>query len=462
MRSWFFRWTMLVGAVLSLSSACGVTQPGDECAVGSEGCHCYGNDTCDAPLVCLSSLCVLDDRRPAGAAGGEDGAAESEAGGGSSGSGGSRPIPMLPSGGSTFGHAGTSSAGGLVEVAGTGNGAAASNEGGDNGFAGVGGDAGAAGDGGAPGNGSTECDGPVSLPFEEIGDLPAPGNAVRLIYAPRYGSLVLANSASAAYVVDIASGESKSHPANTNFTDLSLSPDGRYVFVADYGGENIGYGTPLRQSYVHRLDLADGSWEVKKVYIAGRVEATSSDHFVLMSLDQWVTFTYNAWSQGLAATQIFSQWSGVYSGDIEYDSGAGRLLHGNTGISSPEVNTFKLLDDKLVGQEGTGTYGSANGFGGTMVLATDASAFYYGRLSVDARDVSRTLGVFPEAIFAATGDHAFGFGTVYDAHTRELVDDLGVATNVYGLNDHGSDFWVFDGADRLRHFAPDDWCGARD
>ena len=231
----------------------------------------------------------------------------------------------------------------------------------------------------------------------------SPANALELIYAPRYSRLVLRNAASAITIVDTSSGQSTSHSSNTRFTDISLSPDGRYVFAADYGGENIGYGTPLGQSYVHRVDLADGSWEVKTAYIAGGIEATALNRFALKSLDQWVSFTYNEWVAGSAVAQLSSSYSAVYSGDFKYDFKTGRLLHGNTGISSPEVNAFKLIGNNFVAQEGTGTYGSAYGFGGTTTLAVDNSAFYYGRLSVDAEDVSHTLGVFPEAIYAATG-----------------------------------------------------------
>jgi len=79
---------------------------------------------------------------------------------------------------------------------------------------------------------------------------------------------------------------------------MSLSPSGRYLFVADDGGENIGSGTPYDQSYVHRLDLATGTWEIKKVYIAGRIEAMSDTTFVLKSQDQWVSFYNYNWSRG--------------------------------------------------------------------------------------------------------------------------------------------------------------------
>jgi hypothetical protein len=63
------------------------------------------------------------------------------------------------------------------------------------------------------------------------------------------------------------------------------------------------------------------------------------------------------------------------------------------------------------------------------------------------------LRVFPELIYAATGDIAFGNGNYYNAHTGELSGSLGFETQAYGLNPNGADFWAYDSsANMLRHF----------
>lgn len=297
--------------------------------------------------------------------------------------------------------------------------------------------------------------------FVDVQDIAAPTGASELIYSPNLHRLVVKNSSSAVMVIKLDSLAVRRHLANYNFTDMSVSPSGRYVFVADYGGENIGYGTPANQSYVHRLDLKSGQWNVEKAYIAGNIQATSNDTLVLKSLDQWVTFTNNQWSAGDTLTTLntsSSYWApgyyaGVYSGNFRYDPKNNRLIHGNSGSSSQEIQAFRIVNNEFIQQEGTGTYGSAQGYGGSYALSTDSSAFYYGRLCVDALDVSHTLRVFPEAIYAATGDVAFGNGKYYDAHTGALLGNLGFNATVYGLNPAGSDFWVYDqSANMLRHF----------
>jgi hypothetical protein len=205
------------------------------------------------------------------------------------------------------------------------------------------------------------------------------------------------------------------------------------------------------------------NWEQKSTgLVAGRIAAVSSDRFVLSSTDQWVTFSYNSWGTGSAVTPLNSDsyggipgafYAGVYSGDIEYDPATGRLIHGNSGSSSQEITAFKIVGNDFHGQETSGTYGSASGYGGTSVLATDGSAFYYGALQVDPLDVSHNLHIFPEQIYAATGSIAFGNGKYYDAHTGALLGSLGFDSQVYALDATGQDFWAFDAADNtLHHF----------
>lgn len=207
---------------------------------------------------------------------------------------------------------------------------------------------------------------------------------------------------------------------------------------------------------MHRLEVATGEWEVKEAYLAGRIEATTNGRFALMSLDQWVTITHNEWGTGSAVTELATNSWTVYDGDIQYDAQTGRLIHANSGLSSAEIQAFKLEESSIVTQEGSGTYGSADGYGGTAVLATDGSLFYYGLLSVDAIDVSSNRVVFSEPIYAATGEVAFGSdGRYFDPHTGDELGSIGFSTTVFGLNRNGCDFWAYDpGTNLLRHFEP--------
>ncbi len=299
-----------------------------------------------------------------------------------------------------------------------------------------------------------------AMTFHEVDSFGVPTQARELVYSPSANALALKNTASEIVVIDLGTGGTTSRLANTRFTDMSLSPSGRYLFAADYGGENIGYGTPSVQSYVHRLDLVTKTWEMRTAYIAYNVQAVSDTQIVLKSYDQWVSFTNNEWGTGSALVILNTPgpayYAGVYFGDFRYDFRTQRLIHGGQNSSSTEITAFRIVNNEFVRQEGSGTYGTAQGFGGTVALATDGSAFYYGRLQVDALDVTQNVRAFPELIFAATGRIAFGNGTSYDTRTGFLLGSLPFATTVYALNPAGDDFWAYDPATTtVHHFVPD-------
>jgi hypothetical protein len=250
---------------------------------------------------------------------------------------------------------------------------------------------------------------------------------------------------------------------------MAISPSGRYVFAADWGGDNAGAssGNPYIPNYVHRLDLTNLVWDPpESAWVAGNIQAVADDQVVLKSIDQWVTFTNDQWTGSSAMTVLNTSNSTyyapgyypvVYDGDFRFDPHAGRLLHGNSGSSSQEIRAFRLTGNNFVVQEGTGTYGSAQGYGGTIVFATDQSGFYYGALEVDPLDVTHKLHTYQEWIYAATGNLAFGGGSYYDAHTAQFVGYLGFTAKIYGLNPSGTDFWAFDASQNLlRHFVRDD------
>ena len=97
----------------------------------------------------------------------------------------------------------------------------------------------------------------------QTNSIPAPIAASQMIYAPTHNKLVL-RSPGDVRSIDLTTGQSTTYLANANFVDMAISPSGRYVFVADYGGENIGYSTPAAPSYVHRVDLSNDGREDRK------------------------------------------------------------------------------------------------------------------------------------------------------------------------------------------------------
>ncbi|MFZ2988391.1 hypothetical protein [Ideonella sp.] len=292
--------------------------------------------------------------------------------------------------------------------------------------------------------------------------LDAPIGVVQMVYSPQYQKLVLRDIGSRIAVLDTETGTSTVRNSVTQFTDLSISPDGSVVFAADYGGENIGYGTPYKTSYVHRYTFETAKWGRKSAYIAGRIQAVSSTRVLLQSMDQWVTFTNNKWDSESDALSITNSsdgyyspgfYAGVYYGDFRYVPATKRIVHGNTGSSSSEITAFKLVDGNFVGQEATGTYGSADGYGGTLALSTDGRTIYYGQLAVDSSDVTRKRRVFPTPIYAATANVAFASTAIYAVANGANLGKLAGNPTIYALNPAGTDLWTYDTArNKLRHY----------
>lgn len=66
---------MVAGALTVMSCEGNQDASREQCATGTEDCSCYGNDSCNAPFVCVSARCARDDGQSPGGAtsGGSDG-----------------------------------------------------------------------------------------------------------------------------------------------------------------------------------------------------------------------------------------------------------------------------------------------------------------------------------------------------------------------------------------------------
>ena len=290
----------------------------------------------------------------------------------------------------------------------------------------------------------------IELGLNETDSIGVPFTVVQMEFEPNAGLLFLREQPGTIHVYDVATKqEINVELATEQFTDMDLTPDGRYLFVADYGGEHTGYGDPLRPHYVHRFDLQSRTWEIAQApKIAWKIEAVSGVRVLLQEHDQWIDVTLNSFGDFM--TEL-SRLSADYYGDIEYDPATQRLYHGNSGLSSAEIHVLQVDGDTLVHVGETGGYGSAQGGGGTSVLSTGGRHFYYGRLQVEALSVTNNLFSFPERIYAASADIAFGQNSYYDAATGALLGSLEFATTVYALSEDGHHLWAFNSQAKLLH-----------
>jgi len=74
--------------------------------------------------------------------------------------------------------------------------------------------------------------GAAALTYTDVDSFAVPTNAATMIYSPAMNALVLKNAGSAIVAIDVVSRQTTTQLANSSFTDMSLSPSGRYVFAS--------------------------------------------------------------------------------------------------------------------------------------------------------------------------------------------------------------------------------------
>jgi hypothetical protein len=304
-----------------------------------------------------------------------------------------------------------------------------------------------------------------AVPMPELRAAPdggRPGNSPapiyqQIVHSPKH-KLLFVSTPHKVSVYDLAADKTiGTREAKDLFTDMSLAPDQGALFVADYGGTRVGYGTPIKPSHVHRFDPVARRWEDRQApKIAYRIEAVDPFRVLLLEQDQRVSVTLNKWETDGAGVRELARTESNFHGDMEYDPRTGRIYHGNSGSSSHEISV-RVLEGNTIGHvQTTATSGAANK-GGSVVLSQDGSRFYYGSLQVNAADVTKNLQTFPEIIFAASRDVAFGSPTYYHAATGSKLGAFPFRPAAITVSPDGASVWVIDGGKNVaRQFALED------
>jgi VCBS repeat-containing protein len=298
---------------------------------------------------------------------------------------------------------------------------------------------------GRVGPGTTAAD---FLGLQEVGTVNVSASVSQIQYSPRYEMLFLRESGNRIRVIDARTGLQIGERLPTEtFTDMDLSPDGEYLFVPDYGGTNIGYGSPLRPSYVHRFRLATQTWEVKKApAIAYRLEAVDADRFLMVDQDQSVNITLNSFG---GPAQLITQLkrSGGYQGDLYYDPTFSRTLYSDSGISTVGIRTFTIVGNDFVG----GTSRSESSSQGIMG-SSDGRYFFFGGAQFPATNLQTVVHTYPNSVRAAPGGLVFtSQGAIFGADNGAMLASLPYATSVYDDSRDDLNFWAYQSSNNVLH-----------
>jgi hypothetical protein len=267
----------------------------------------------------------------------------------------------------------------------------------------------------------------------------------KLDYSAPYRQVAGILSSSRVSIYDQGTGQEVSAlNALKQIIDLDFTPDGRYLFVSDFGGERTGYGTPLTPSYVHRYDMLTKTWETKIISgIAYHIEAVDQTRFLLKTSDQHEDITLQNFGATAAdpVTQL-AITSSNYGGDFEYRDSTGLIYHGSVGTSSPDIEISRLTGNSLQSV----TQLKING-GPTSTLSADGTRFYFGsqQILTDTNTVSHSLG---ESILAGAGNIAFGKTSFWNTLTGTKLGTYPVDFEAITVSDDQKTMWGYDDATR--------------
>jgi hypothetical protein len=285
--------------------------------------------------------------------------------------------------------------------------------------------------------------------LREVGTFKAPGNVVQLTYSPKHELLFIRNSGTGIWVIDVKNQKDLGmQNAREQFYDMGLSADESVMFAADYGGESVGYKTPIRPHHVHRYDLAKRTWERRiPPKIAGRLKTVDANHVLLLERDQWVDVTLNRWEANQERVTEVARAHAGRVGDIVYNPRTGLLYH-----SGFEINVLRVRGESLTKVPGDAP-GTMRSGGGNITLAADGKYLYLGAAQIEALDVQHTVESMPEPILAASRDLAFGAGGYYETKGAKPAGTLGFRCTAYDVDIHSMHLWAYDsGTGTLHHY----------
>ncbi len=303
----------------------------------------------------------------------------------------------------------------------------------------------------------------VEAPFREITTIDAPEGDVQQLACLSDGTLAIRTPYVITVVRPTGVAVVPAQEAISLFTDIDFSPDGRYLFAADWGRDQVRINDVRGIHAVHRFSVADGQWEVARLpesdsLMAYKVEALSGLRFVLHG-ESAQTLNMMEWGQ---PPRLISA-SVSLRADYVYDARRERLWATSSGLSPRSVYEL-LVGERLVAQL---AYISSVDVTPRnpehVVLSTDGAHLYVTALQFNlsypiveqVRDgrYSRHARLFPEVVYAATQHFAFGENGYYSAVTGERLGSLPCASRVMAVSENGTSLWVHDAQTRqLRQF----------
>ena len=203
---------------------------------------------------------------------------------------------------------------------------------------------------------------------------------------------------------------------NRKLTDIDVAPDGSFMTVLDNVTREYWNQPPA--TYILKYDL-NTQTQTGQSFVQSplfQMALGRPDRAAGVGLNQWV----NVYQVNTATGAQLSTAGGGYYGTADWQTPtlitnpqATRMYRTELGISSIELLAFDISTDTITGagSRTVGSYATEPVF-----INSTGSSLYVGDLRVNPMNLSQVTGLFPENIYAATGDDllAFGASGIYD------------------------------------------------
>lgn len=234
---------------------------------------------------------------------------------------------------------------------------------------------------------------------------------------------------------------------NRKLTDIDVDPSGRFLRVLDNVTNEYWNQPPA--TYVLTYDLNTQTQSGAFVAQAPLYEMAlgREDRVVGVEWNQWI----RAFQIDSTTGNVLSTADGGYYGGGSWTDpitlvsspDGNRMYRTEVGISSIELRAYDTSTDtmKLLAARDVGSYSSEPVF-----INSTGTSLYAGDIRVNPANIQQVQGLFPETIFAATGDDrlAFGMNHIYDPAWGTRLDSLPVNFRMMAIGDHDQYLYAFD------------------
>jgi hypothetical protein len=291
-------------------------------------------------------------------------------------------------------------------------------------------------------------------PLEYVGSISVQAPLGRIVADPvrrevygitATGDVVFINTASMTVQKTISTGRT--------LRDIDIDSTGQYIYTLD----NVtgAYWNQPPATYVLKYDLATQTASDIKLVNAPMYQMAlgRQNRFLGVSLNQWVS-TYQVNSDTGA---VLSTADGGYYGDTTWNpqtfvstSNGNILFRTEIGISSIELMAYNTSTDSITKTQTreVGSYTTV-----PICLNTSDTSLYAGGTRYDPQNIGTVLGLYPETIYAATGDDTLAFGQnfVYDPKWGTKLQAMPVSYTMMSLGSNDGYLYAFDSGKQVLH-----------